>query len=313
MAAEVNAVARLFTFEVSSEYLRQLPEGPYPLKTLQWSSSGVNPAVWVTLFLVLILFVNCWKVRYFGELEYFFGVLKMIFFVGLIIFQFVLHFQLGTGFKFYKDPWGFVARSFVSSTGREYDGTLGRLTGVWTAMTLTIFSMMGMEAVSVSASENKDFNTEGGIKLSMRKISTRVIILYALSTFLVGLNVAYDDPALVYNKVSGLGGGASSAFVIAALHGHKTFWPGFMNGFFIISAASCGINSLYISSRLLHALALSKDAWPLPYTKRSRDWLAHTTRGKVPRNAVLTSWMFGMLAYLSTGHAPEQVGAGFPP
>lgn len=180
--------------------------------------------------------------------------------------------------------------------------------GVWSAMTLTIFSMIGMEAVSITASENKHFNTEEGIKLSTRKISTRVIILYTLSTFIVGLNVAYDDPAIIYHGTASLGRGTSSAFVVAAVHAHKKVWPSFMNGFFIFSAFSCGCNSLYLASRLLHALALSKDAWPkLPGMRRSRDWLARTTKRKVPRNAVIVCWLFGLLAYLSAGSSPEQV------
>jgi amino acid permease len=179
---------------------------------------------------------------------------------------------------------------------------------VWTAMTVTIFSMIGFESVAISAAEARDPDSEryeDAIKLATRKISLRIILLYSLATFTVGLNVPYDDPNLADAAINSLGNGRHSAFIIAAVRNNITFWPRFINGFFILSATSAGINSLYLSSRLLHALALTKHVWP-EWAEFLRSRLERTYGG-VPRASVFTSWLFGLLGYLAAGTAPSQV------
>jgi amino acid transporter len=58
----------------------------------------------------------------------------------------------------------------------------------------------------------------------------------------------------------GISGGQNSPFVLSALLEHVPFLPHFLNGFFIFSATTTGINSLYSASRLLHAIASLNDA-----------------------------------------------------
>lgn len=305
VAAELDAIASLFRFEFDTDYLQSLG---YPQDTLAWSTRGTNSAVWVTIFWFAILALNSLKVRWFGEIEYWAGVLKMIFFVGLILFQFVIHIEMGIGFKYYNGKWSFITPGIVTHRQR-HTGTLAQLGGVWTALTTSVFSLTGVEAISITARENREFNTPQGIKISTRKLAIRIIVLYVLSTFIVGLNIPYDDPNIQDPDIAGLPGGERSTFIIAAVHAHKTFWPGFMNGVYVFSAASCAANSLYLASRLLHGLAVSPYAWPrLRLFQDIRGWLARTTRAtKVPMNAIFISWLFGLLGYLATGPAPEKV------
>src|SRR5205085_9999208 len=135
-----------------------------------------------------------------------------------------------------------------------YHGASAHMAAVWTAMTVTIFSMMGFESIAVSSAEARDPDSprhEDAIKLATRKISLRIILLYTLATFTVGLNVPYDDPNLADAAINSLGNGRHSAFILAAVRNNVTGWPRFMNGFFILSATSAGFNSLYLSSRIL--------------------------------------------------------------
>lgn len=292
VAAEVDAVATLFDFSTGS---------------VQWSSNGTNAAVWVTIFLVVVLLTNLLPVRWYGEIEYCIGVLKMLFIIGLIMFNIIINAQEGWHFKYYKSPWGFISRSFLNGD-KIYTGGPAHLAGVWSALTVAIFSMMGFEAVSITAAENKQFGTRDGIKISTRKIAIRITILYTLATFVVGLNVAYDNPSLVDKHIQGLSGGKHSAFVIAAFAAGKDGWGSFFNAFFILSATSTAMNNLYLSSRVLHALALSNQAWPrwTPIDK-FRDRLTRTNGSGVPVNAVLASGVFGLLAYLAAGKSPQSV------
>jgi amino acid transporter len=151
IAAEVDAVAQIFTFEFPPEYLHSPSVNgfDYPEKTLQWSTRNTNPAVWVSIFLLVILFVNLLRVRIYGEIEYWIGCLKMLFIVGLIMFNVVINAQTGTGFKYYQAPWGFISHTFTTSNNHRYYGGGAHLAGVWTAMTVTIFSMIGFESVAI--------------------------------------------------------------------------------------------------------------------------------------------------------------------
>lgn len=271
----------------------------------------MNPAVYVALFLLFILFVNLVPIRWFGEMEYVFGCLKMVFIVGLIMFNVIINIRTRTFFRYYEEPWGFQSRGFTSNKGRTYsEGGAAHLAGMWSAMTTVVFSLIGFECVSVSAAETRQdvYEREEAIKISTRKISLRVIILYTLATFTVGLNVPYDDENLKDLASNSLNSGQHSAFVIAAVRNKIVGFPHFFNGFFIFSATSAGINSLYIASRLLHALAGMKHVWPRWGVVESLRWrLERTSDSGVPRAAVCLSWVFGLLGFLSVKDNVAQV------
>lgn len=306
IASELDAVASLFKFSFDPQYLLK---HNFPNPTLAWSTDGTNPAVWVTIFLfALVIPVNCLKVRYFGEIEYVIGVLKMLFFVGLIMFNIIINAKTGTGFRYYNSPLGFMSANFTTVDNNTYSGGLAHLAAMVSAMTVTIFSMIGIEMIAISAGENGDYATREGVKLATRKISLRIIVLYSLAAFVVGLNVPYNDPNLIDPAIEALSGGQHSAFIIAAVRSGVTGWPNFMNAFFILSATSSGMNSLYMSSRILHALATTKRVWPTwDWVEAIRLRLEHTHKG-VPINAVLTSGAFGLLGYLAVGRTPSVVG-----
>ena len=301
IAAEVTAVAQLFQFQYDPKYLNH-PQYPHDY-TIEWkSTANISPAVFVTLWLIFILLINLIPVRWFGEIEYWFGVTKMLFFVGLILFNVINNARTSTHFKYYQEPWGFESRNFTSADDVVHTGGSAHFAAMGTAMIATIFSMTGFETVSISAPENKDLETEESIKLATRKISLRIILLYSLGAFVVGLNVPYDHPQISNATVSILSNGAHSIFIVASVIGGVKGFPSFFNAFFIFSATSTGLNALYLSSRLLHALAKTPEIWPSWYIAQSlRSRLERTSDSGVPQAAVLTSWLFGWLGLLATG------------
>ena len=51
-----------------------------------WSGAeNVNPAVWVTIFLVVIVSINLFGVKGYGEAEFVFSIIKVLAVVGFII------------------------------------------------------------------------------------------------------------------------------------------------------------------------------------------------------------------------------------
>ena len=307
VAAEVTAIAHLFRFKIEPSYLHQL--GYSPGYTIDWNlTENISPAVFVALWLFFILAVNLLRVRWYGEIEYYIGVTKMVFFVGLIPFNIINNARTKTYFRYYQDPYGFESNGFTSSRGVLHDGGSGHFAAMGTAMIVTIFSMIGFEAVSITAPENKDLETGESIKLATRKISLRIILLYSLGAFVAGLNVPYNDAQLSDRSVSALNNGAHSIFVIAAVRDGVKGFPSFFNAFFIFSATSAGLNALYLSSRLLHALASTPEVWPSWSLSQSlRRRLERTSDTGVPQAAVLTSWFFGWLGMLATEANTAQV------
>lgn len=52
--------------------------------TIQYWESPVSPAVWVTIFLILIISINLFGVLGYGEAEFYFAMVKVIAIVGFM-------------------------------------------------------------------------------------------------------------------------------------------------------------------------------------------------------------------------------------
>ncbi|XTI92660.1 amino acid permease-domain-containing protein [Cenococcum geophilum] len=313
VAAEVLAVAQLFNFRFDENYLKETAH--YSPPSLGWKvGQDINPAVWVLIFLVVILAVNCLPVLWYGRLEYIFGCMKMVFIVGLIMFNIVVSASQPVDHRShgwtYDDPYGFRSQNMTihADTPNEVviTGNTGVFLGMWTAITTVIWSMIGFEAVSITAAECANLETRRIIKMGTRKICLRIILLYTLGTLVVGFNVPYTDYNLRNLAISAITPGQNSIFILAAVRNNIHGWPHLFNAFFIFSATTSGINSLYLSSRILHALASIPEVWPKYKVFQSiKSRLERTTIG-VPHGAVFMSWLFGLLAFLAANDAPQK-------
>ena len=52
--------------------------------TIKYWNTNVSPAVWVTIFLVLIISINMFGVKGYGEAEFIFSIIKIIAVVGFM-------------------------------------------------------------------------------------------------------------------------------------------------------------------------------------------------------------------------------------
>lgn len=304
VAAEIVAVAELFNFRFDPAYLAEVG---YPEPTLEWRfGEHTNPAVWVFIFLIFVLLINLLPVWIFGEVEYVFGCFKLLFIIGSILFNVIINARRGNPFEYYNEPYSFESRNFTSHS-QVHTGGSAHLASTWTAMTSAIFSLTGFETVAITAPENRDLATNESVKLATRKINLRIILLYTLAVFTVGLNVPYTDPNLLDLSINSIKSGEHSVFVIAAVRNKVVGWPYFFNGFFIFSATSCGLSTLYGASRVLHALASVRRVWPgWTVAQNLRSMLERTIWG-VPMAAVAISWLFGLLAFLVVQASPAEV------
>jgi yeast amino acid transporter len=303
IAAELVAITHIFQFKYpSGPPNNYLAEAGYPDPTLEFSPN-VSPSVLVFCFLIILFLLNMLPVRQFGQMEYIFGLIKMLFIITMIILNVFLQIKQPVqhgAFWTYNNPYSFASQNITLPNGAVVGGGGGQLGGMLEAMTTCLFGMIGFETVAITAAENKDLRTEETMKIATRKISLRIITLYTLATFTVGLNVPYTYPLIKDTQVISFGYGQNCAFLISTVLNRMRYWPYFINDFIIFSATTAGANGIYNASRTLHALASVPDAWP--------DWgpiqsfrrrLERTSYG-VPHAAVICSWMFGLLGFLAS-------------
>ncbi|KPM36332.1 hypothetical protein AK830_g10229 [Neonectria ditissima] len=227
--------------------------------------TDINPSVFIVSFIILTVVVGLAFIRVFGEVEYFFAVLKILLVVFLIILGLVI--DLGgvpgtprIGFKYWKNPGPFV--EYIAS------GKLGHFLGYWSVMTSAVFSFAGVESIAMAAAETK--NPRKAIPKACRNVFIRIIIFYMLAILVVGMLVASNDTRLD----DAYGSAAQSPFVIAASAAGIPAIPSVVNAVVITSAWSASNQSLMAGTRVLYGLALKRQApqiflrttsWGTPY------------------------------------------------
>ncbi|KAI7785912.1 dicarboxylic amino acid permease [Diaporthe eres] len=227
--------------------------------------TDINSALWIIIFIILTVVVGVAFVRIFGEVEFFFAVLKILLVVFLIILGLVI--DLGgipgtprIGFRYWQNPGPFV----------EYIGTgdWGKFLGFWGVMTSAVFSFAGVESIAMAAAETQ--NPRRAIPRACRQVFIRVLLFYMLAVLVVGMLVPSNDPRLGDES----GTAAQSPFVIAASAAGIKAIPSVVNAIVITSAWSASNQSLMAGTRVLYGLALKGQApkiflrttsWGTPY------------------------------------------------
>jgi len=217
IGAEVTAVAIYFTF--------------------WWP--GVPQWVWVCGASAALVAINTARVSRFGEVEYWFALIKVVAILAFIACGLVLITGIG--------PWPAVG--FRNLTGGPGGFLPYGWRGVWLALTLVITSYMGVEVIAVTAGEAED--PERSIPRAMRTMVLRLIIFYILA-------VAVMLMMTPWNRIGEGGGGITgSPFVRAFVAVGIPYAAGVMNLVVISAALSSANSNLYLTTRMLFSLSRS--------------------------------------------------------
>ncbi|EFE33194.1 amino acid permease, putative [Trichophyton benhamiae CBS 112371] len=210
---------------------------------------------WITIFLVLLVLLNCLPVSYYGEAEFVFGAIKLTTIVGLIILMFVI--MLGgspthdrIGFRYWRSPGPMAAYL--------QPGALGRFLAFWKVFIQATFSYGGSEMVVIAAGETQ--NPRYNIPKAVRRVFWRILLFYVLAIFLVGMCVSSEDRRLLNALRTGAPGVGASPFVIAIANGGIPVLPHIINAVVLSSAFSAGNTFFYAATRVLYATALDRKA-----------------------------------------------------
>jgi amino acid transporter len=242
--------------------------------------TDINPSLWIMIFIVLTFVVGIAFVGIYGEVEFFFALLKIALVVGLVILGLCI--DLGgipgtsrIGFRYWVRPGPFVS----SSTG-SWDNFLG----FWSVMINAVFSFAGVESIAMAAAETK--NPRQNIPKACKRVFARVSLFYIATVLIVGILVSSDDERLQDES----GTAAQSPFVIAASAAGIKAIPSIVNAVVITSAWSSSNQALLAGTRVLYSLALKKQA-PAIFLR--------TTAWGVPYMCVLVQTLFMFLAFMS--------------
>jgi len=250
----------------------------------EWKSRDeVNPGVWIAVFLVAIIAINYFGIKFFGELEFWLSSIKVVTIVGVILLSFLLAVGAGpggaTGFKYYDDPGAFKPYITTGSAGKFY--------GFWSSLVNAVFAYLGTELIGVTVGEAQ--NPRKTIPRAIKLTFYRILFFYCLSVFFLGMIVPYNSEELAFaNKATT--GASASPFVVAIKLAKIPHLPGLVNACILLFTFSASNSDLYIASRTIYGLAVEGHA--------PKIFLWTDKRG-VPVPALLVSALFCCTAFMN--------------
>ncbi|CAK9437807.1 uncharacterized protein LODBEIA_P21850 [Lodderomyces beijingensis] len=210
--------------------------------TIKYWDESTNSAAFVVIFYALIIFINLFGVKGYGESEFVFSITKITAVIGFMILGIILA-AGGTG-------KGYIGGKYWHHPGAFANG----FKGVVTVFVGAAFAFGGTELVGLAAAEST--NPRKSLPSACRQVFWRITLFYVISLTLIGLLVPYDEPRLFSAKNMA----SASPFVIAIQNGGIKGLPSVMNVVIMIAVISVGNSSVFGSSRTLAALAASNQA-----------------------------------------------------
>jgi amino acid transporter len=252
--------------------------------------SDASSAIFITAALVVVVLINLLGARAYAETEFVFCSIKVLTITGLIVLSFLLDVgatgdQGRLGFRYWKDPGPFVQYNGIS-------GSLGQFLGFWSVLINAGFSFIGTEIISMTCGESR--NPRKSVPSAIRKVFYRILIFYILGTLAISVITPSNAPNLSLKSHTA----AKSPFVIAIQAAGIKGLPSVINACLLTSAVSAASSDMYTSSRALYGLAISGQA---------PRFFAKTTSWGLPYFALIVSFAFSCLAYMSVGSSSGTV------
>lgn len=231
---------------------------------------------WVVAFGCVFLFflLNMLAVKLFGELEFWFSIIKVL---AIFLLIFIGLYMVFVGFTS-EDQ---VKASF-SNVWNHGDMFPNGLRGFFAGFQIAVFSFVGIELVGIAAAEAKD--PEKVLPKAINAVPFRIIIFYVLSLFVIMTvtpweNILPDRSPFVH------------MFVLVGI----PIAASFVNFVVLTSAASSANSGVFSTSRMLYGLAVNKNAF-LIFKRLSFK--------SVPLNALFFSCLCIFSAYILLSTIP---------
>ncbi|HEX7731275.1 MAG TPA: D-serine/D-alanine/glycine transporter [Rhodanobacter sp.] len=207
-------------------------------------------APWIPALLcvLLLLGLNLATVRMFGELEFWFALIKIVAIIALIVVGFAMV------------AWGFhsPAGNKASLANLWNDGGLfpHGLSGFFAGFQIAVFAFVGIELVGTTAAETAD--PRRNLPKAINSIPVRIIVFYVLA---LGAIMAVTPWRLVEPDKSPF----VELFVLAGVPAAASL----INFVVLTSATSSANSGMFSTSRMLYGLADENHA-PKPFARLSK-------------------------------------------
>ncbi|KAG7661578.1 uncharacterized protein J8A68_004947 [[Candida] subhashii] len=251
--------------------------------TVKYWDPHTSSAAYVACFYTLIVIINFFGVRGYGEAEFIFSFIKVLAVCGFIILGIIL--IAGGG-----PQGGYLGGHYWHIDGAPFPNGAK---GVVTVFVGAAFAFTGTELCGLASAESA--NPRKSIPKACKQVFWRITLFYVICLTLVGMLVPYSSPRLL---------GASSVdataspFVIAIQNGGIKGLPSVMNVVIMIAVLSVANSSVYASSRTLAALAASKQAPQI---------LGYIDKKGRPLVGIIVQLLVGLLCFLAASPKEGEV------
>lgn len=242
------------------------------IAVLYWDDK-TNPAAYCAIFYALIIVINFFGVKGYGEAEFVFSLIKVVAVIGFIILGIIL--VCGGG-----PEGGYIGARYWYDPGAFNNG----FKGLCSVFVTAAFAFAGTELVGLAAAESA--NPRKSMPKAIKQVFWRITLFYIVSLILVGMLVPYNNPDLAM----GDGTARYSPFVIAIKNAGIKVLPSIMNVVIMIAVLSVGNSSVFGSSRTLAALAAAGQA-PKIFNYIDK-------RGR-PLFGIIVQALFGLICFVS--------------
>ena len=143
-----------------------------------------SPLTWSLIFITLLLLLNIFTVKAFGETEFWLSLIKVITIIVFIIIGFLMIFGILGGHAYGFDNFTKGNAPFV-----------GGITGILSVLLVAGFSVGGTEVVAVTAGESD--NPSKTMPKAVKQVFWRILLFYVLSIFVISAIIPYTDSLLL--------------------------------------------------------------------------------------------------------------------
>ncbi|KAE8377959.1 amino acid permease/ SLC12A domain-containing protein [Aspergillus bertholletiae] len=249
--------------------------------TIEYWNSNLNPAIFVSIFLIVLVFIQVFGVRGYGEVEFVLSIIKVIACIGLIILGIIINTGGVPG-----SPQGYIGGKYWRDPGAFANG----FKGFCAVFVNAAVAFSGTELVGLAAAETKE--PQKSLPTATKQVLWRVTIFYIVNLLIVGLNVPYNSPQLLGSDSAASSAGVNtnaSPFVLAIQDAGIHVLPSIINAVVLIASLSVANSSTFASTRTIQALASSGGA---------PSFMAYIDKSGRPLGPIVLQVLFGFLAYL---------------
>lgn len=243
--------------------------------TIDYWRTDINIGVWITVFLVLLIGIQIFGVRGYGEVEFVLGMIKVIAVIGFIILAIVI--DCG-GVP--TDNRGYIGAHYWHHPGAFRNG----FKGFCSVFVNAAFAFAGTELVGLAAAEAAD--PRKSLPKASKQVFWRIAGFYVLSLFMVGLILPSDSPDLLGASTDNT---KASPFVLAIATAKIKGLPSVFNAVITISVISVANSCTFASTRTMQAMAS---------TGMGPRFLAYVDNKGRPVWCVVIQLLFGLLAFV---------------